>query len=176
MSSNQGTQGAPGVPGPAGPQGPEGGATPALSATIHELARELRRLRHWVLVALIPTGVSAVVLVVLLVAQVRLSNLASGLEGVAVANKANGDILVDCTTPTPKPTPEVPEPVVHECYERGGRATGAAVAELRRSTDCVGYYFAGERPPACEDVAARMDALGRGENPFATTTTTTTRR
>lgn len=94
------------------------------------------------------------------------------LNGIGEGNRRNGEILIDCTTPTPQPTPDDPSPPPHVCYERGVTATGTAVGDLRRSFDCVGWYFAGQRPLACIDVSSRLDAVGRGENPFATTTTT----
>jgi hypothetical protein len=50
---------------------------------------------------------------------------------------------------------------------RGAAATGRAVNDLRRSIDCVALYFHDERPPACEDVAGRLDRIRAGEDPFA---------
>lgn len=42
------------------------------------------------------------------------------------------------------------------------------IADLRRSIDCTAIYFAGsgERPAACADVTARIDALRAGLDPF----------
>lgn len=52
------------------------------------------------------------------------------LASLAADNRRNGDILVDCTTPTPPATPEDPKPRVHECYERGQRGQSGAIVEL----------------------------------------------
>lgn len=41
-----------------------------------------------------------------------------------------------------------------------------AIADLRRSIDCTAFYFNGERPAPCVEVAARLDAIRRGVDPF----------
>lgn len=52
------------------------------------------------------------------------------LAQLAKDNQRNGDILVDCTTPTPPPTPEDPTPRPHECFERGQRGQSGAISEI----------------------------------------------
>ena len=52
------------------------------------------------------------------------------LTDIAEQNKINGDILIDCTTPTPAPTPDDPEPRIHECFERGIRGQSGAIVEI----------------------------------------------
>ncbi len=54
-----------------------------------------------------------------------------------------------------------------EARDRSSVALAGAIADLRRSIDCVGIYVLGERPTPCADVAARMDALRAGLDPFA---------
>lgn len=53
-----------------------------------------------------------------------------------------------------------------EARERSAAALAGAIAELRRSIDCAAFYFAGERPAACTEVAGRLDAIRRGLDPF----------
>lgn len=54
-----------------------------------------------------------------------------------------------------------------EAQARGAANLAGAIADLRRSTDCVGLYFNGERPAPCGEVDARLDALRSGVDPFA---------
>ena len=60
-----------------------------------------------------------------------------------------------------------------EAQARGAAATARAVADLRRSIDCVALYVNDERPPTCEEVARRMDRIRNGEDPFDFSTPTT---
>lgn len=43
-------------------------------------------------------------------------------------------VLVDCTTPTPPPTPKVPHPTPHPCYERGVSSQAVAIRQLQLGT------------------------------------------
>lgn len=160
--------------GEAGPtrEGPVGAivdlttAQEELATGVAGLSVEVRRLRLWVSLSLIPAVVGAMILALLLVGVGRLNAIAEG-------NKANGDILVDCTTPTPQPSHEDPTPLVHECFERNARATGGAVASIQKSLDCQGFYFHDpERKTVCDEINARLDIINAGRDPFTTTTTT----
>lgn len=84
------------------------------------------------------------------------------IAGLRSANRAR-HVLLDCTTPGPKPPPVTG----HACFDRGVKTTAEAVNDLRRSTDCVALYAIGNRPPACADVDARMDDIRAGNDPFA---------
>lgn len=53
-----------------------------------------------------------------------------------------------------------------EAQKRGAANLAFAISELRRSIDCAAFYFAGERPPACAEVAGRLDAIRSGRDPF----------
>lgn len=171
VAGNRGPEGHEGPQGEAGPPGPVGAivdlttAQKDLATAVTGLTVNVRRLRHWVALALIPTLICVLVLILLLVNTSR-------LKEIAVDNRTNGDILVDCTTPTPKPTPDDPTPRVHECFERSLRATGGAVASIQKSLDCQGFYFHDpERKLVCEEINGRLDAIDAGRDPFATTTT-----
>lgn len=115
--------------GPQGPQGPEGGSTPALAATLEELAESIDRLGTRTLINLATTTFTALSVVLLIVGMLT-------LRAVAEQNRRNGEILVDCTTPTPAATPDNPKPAAHVCFERGGRATAKAVAAIVVDVDC----------------------------------------
>lgn len=134
-----------------------------------EMSASFRRMR-WTMRTAAGGALAACVGVIVLLLGLQ------ALGDIARTNRQTGEILIDCTTSTPAPTPDDPTPRPHKCYEQSVAATGAAVADLRRSFDCVGWYFQGLRPLACADVSERLDALGRGENPFVPATTTTTTR
>lgn len=51
------------------------------------------------------------------------------VQDLATENTANGDLLVECTTPG-VPTAVDPADRVHECYDRGQAATANAVAQI----------------------------------------------
>lgn len=53
-----------------------------------------------------------------------------------------------------------------DARDRSAAVLAGAIAELRRSTDCVALYMNGERPTPCAEVTARMDALRAGLDPF----------
>jgi hypothetical protein len=53
-----------------------------------------------------------------------------------------------------------------EARDRSSATLAVAIAEIRRSIDCVALYVNGERPPACTEVALRMDAVRAGTDPF----------
>jgi hypothetical protein len=53
-----------------------------------------------------------------------------------------------------------------EARDRSAAALAGAIADLRRSIDCTAFYFAGQRPPACSEVSARLDAIRNGLDPF----------
>ena len=57
-----------------------------------------------------------------------------------------------------------------EARARGDATLAFAIAEIRRSIDCVAFYVNNERPPACAEIAARMDAIRAGDDPFPTRT------
>ena len=91
-----------------------------------------------------------------------LRDQAETLTDIAKENKTNGtivrensEIIRDATDPN------------SAIAARGRAATAAAVNEIRRSVDCVALYFNGERPDACRDVAARIEAIRAGADPFA---------
>lgn len=121
----RGHLGTTGKRGPVGPQGPEGGGTPALTATLAELARSIDRLGTRSLVNLVTTACIALVGALLVVGIVQIKDIGRG-------NRSNGDLLVDCVTPTPGPTPEDPTPKMHVCWDRlhDPKATGDAVAVI----------------------------------------------
>ncbi len=91
------------------------------------------------------------------------------LAGLQSGNRARS-ALIGCTTPGPKPPPVTG----HACFDRGAKNLSEAIAELRKSIDCVALYSTGDRPPACTATDARMDLLKAGGDPFAPTATTTT--
>ena len=100
-------------------------------------------------------------------ALLGLSNQAKDLEAIAVSNGNNGreiraalSILEEATGP--------------EARERSRVTLALAINELRRSIDCVGFYLDGERPPACAEVATRMDSILAGGDPFTPPTTIAT--
>lgn len=78
----------------------------------------------------------------------KLIGITNNLTGIANTNKANGQLVVDCTTPPPHPETD-PDPL---CYEDG----------YARSLNCVGWLVYAVRPPACEDVRKRIAALNPG--------------
>lgn len=55
----------------------------------------------------------------------------SRLTTIAEGNAANGNVLVECTTPSPPATSALdPEDRVHECYERNLAAQGQAIDSI----------------------------------------------
>jgi hypothetical protein len=61
-----------------------------------------------------------------------------------------------------------------ETQARNAAALARIIADLRRSIDCAALYAIDERPAACTDITGRMDRIREGEDPFATSTTSTT--
>lgn len=167
----EGHEGPKGREGPEGPPGPVGAivdlttAQEKLAEAVIRLSMDVRRLTRWVALSLVAAAIGAGILVVLLIGVGRLKDIAAG-------NKINTDILVDCTTPTPAPSPDDPAPAVHECSERNARAGDAYVASIQKSLDCQGFYFHDpERKAVCEEINGRLDAIDAGRDPFTTTTT-----
>lgn len=75
------------------------------------------------------------------------------LVAIAETNRANGLILVDCTTASPVPPPSAGEPDlrrpgdVHPCYERGQVGQAAAIGSI----NCVTLWATGHAGrPGCE--------------------------
>lgn len=87
-----------GIPGPRGPQGPRGlegkegergPATPALTEVLRLLARSIDRLRFWTLMAVVPSVVGLLVLVVVLGGELKLNRIAASNHGLQTATAAN---------------------------------------------------------------------------------------
>lgn len=54
-----------------------------------------------------------------------------------------------------------------ESRDRSTAVLAGAIADIRRSQDCVAFYFNDERGyTACTEVERRLDAVRRGEDPF----------
>jgi hypothetical protein len=123
---------------------------------VKEFATGMRRLR--MLTRLAGAGIA----LLLVMAWWNHSSLA--------ASKSSNGLLVSCTTAGPNPPPDTG----HACYDEGRKATGGAIADLRRSIDCVALYAIGQRPTACVAVDARMDDIRAGGDPFSPTPITTT--
>lgn len=81
------------------------------------------------------------------------------IEGLAMDIKA---LAADIATTTEK----INAATSPEAKARGDATLAFAIAELRRSIDCVAFYLNDERPSACTEVAARMDAIRAGGDPF----------
>lgn len=89
---------------------------------------------------------------------------AKELHHIAVSNGNNGrDIKAALTV--------LEEATGPEARERSRLTLALAINELRRSIDCVNFYIEGEHPPACEEVAKRMDSILAGSDPFVPPTT-----
>lgn len=76
---------------------------------------------------------------------------------------ASQNYLIECTTAAADPSQ------VHKCYADGQARTAQAVAGIQKSIDCSGYYFNRPRGPwvgPCRATVDRLDAMGRGEDPF----------
>lgn len=123
--------------------------------------------RNWLV------GVSALILIVFIIALTIL--VTDGQNN----SKAFRRSLADCSQP---PGQLMPDGYVNPgiCYQvsqdRTQEFLTQAIAELRRSIDCANLYASeprnGKWSIPCKDVADRLDALKRGEDPFHTTTTT----
>ena len=75
--------------------------------------------------------VGAVAVVLLALPSVLVWIALDRLQGVADANQANGRLLVECTTPTPKEGEALDaEDSVHECFDRNQAQTASAVGGL----------------------------------------------
>lgn len=102
---------------------------PMTSAEAHTLIaesqaarEEAKKLRRYIVTA----GLAVLLPVLALLATVILGTvLLVRLSDVAEVNKANGEIVKDCTTPG------------GECFERGQRATGDAVGSINKVTILV---------------------------------------
>lgn len=73
----------------------------------------------------------AIAFVLLAVPGVFALFLLGRLNSIADQNSTNGDILIECTTPSPEAgQARSADDVVHECYERGQQTTAKAVGDL----------------------------------------------
>lgn len=98
-----------------------------------EQVKEIRslRARNWIVSA------AAMVLALAVAAAVTAFVLNSDrttdkLTTIAEGNALNGQILVECTTPTPTSTTSSVPP--HDCFERGQQATAGAIASINDTT------------------------------------------
>lgn len=95
-----------------------------LSEKVDDLASKHRKER--VLQTILAVGVLAMTVtsVVMIIQLIKLNDIAK-------VNRANGRLLIECTTPSPAPGKAVDkEDEVHECAENGGKQQQAAVLEL----------------------------------------------
>ncbi len=161
----EGHAGVAGMAGPVGPRGPEGGATPALSSTLAKLSDSIDRFAARQFVSNVVVGLMAIVVLILVV--VVLQQRHAG----AVHRSQSADVLRILAAVESVTGPDA----------RAASATGTQVlidglvTSIRRSVDCAVLYANGDRPPACAEVYARLEALRAGDDPFARPTTTTTR-
>ena len=149
----EGHPGQDGIPGPAGPRGPEGGATPALAATLDELAHEIGKLGIRSLINGVTTAINALTVALLIFVVVQLTGTAADTNRILTA-------VESVTGP--------------EARAASAESTRRLVDGLVRSMDCAVLYAHDERPPACAETFARLDALLAGEAPPIRATTTTT--
>lgn len=145
--------------GPTGQQGPEGGATPALAATLRDLARSIDRMNLRSMVNLVTTAINALAVVLLIVVLLQLSDTAGN------TNRILNDVEAVTSPDARKAQADATQALID-----------SLVTTVRRSIDCSGYYFQGERPPACADVDKRLDTIEAGGDPFTHPSTTTTTR
>lgn len=152
----EGHAGIAGIPGPTGPQGPEGGATPALAATLGDLAAAVDKLGLRSLINGVTTAINALAVVLLIAVLLQLNGTAANTNRILAA-------VESVTGPEARAT--------------SAENTKRLVDGLVRSMDCAALYVHDERPPACAETFARLDALLAGEDPpTRPATTTTTRR
>lgn len=79
---------------------------------------------------------------------------------VLAVNRANGEAIKEALAVMAALTGP-------EAQVRSSAVVANAIADLRRSIDCVALIHEdGQRPPACTEVAARLDAIRAGLDPF----------
>jgi hypothetical protein len=77
----------------------------------------------------------------------------------------NQELLIECTTPGTNPTPKASNDTGNPCWDRlhDPNASAGAIADIRKSIDCVALYFhTNEAPLPCKDVVGRVEAIRRG--------------
>lgn len=127
---------------------------------IDELADLRRRNRTLGVVALVLAGLTVAAIILAIIAGWIAVNR---LTDIAESNATNGRILVECTTPNPKPGKAINEDdKVHECFERGQQQTGKAVAsigeDVARAAVCARQYATEAEIMSCLRVARQRAA------------------
>lgn len=144
----------------------------SLLATKEEVAavdaeQDRKRRRTTALVA----GGVAVAFILLLVPTIAALVLLDRLEDISTGNRANGDLLIECTTPSPAPgQARNADDEVHECFEEGQARTGAAVGAISLAVLdaalCARFQPTEEAIATCyqDRVAARSETQGEADD------------